>query len=305
MQLGHNMWGQRMADSFTRTEDSTIAAYYNAVGKEVIIDSKTEHDLFVRYHKTGDIKARDRIIGSALRFVVKLARKYRRDAETTKDLISAGNVGLLKALDRYQLDKGTRFLSYATSWVLLEMRNELYNARLVSLPLWRQKAIHKTRQINVRTEAETGSHASLDTLSYETTLSPVQLKRLRDRSYVRVISVNEPRNYKFADGQDDIVTCLLGTLTNSNARVDCQAADTETRELLHTCISSLPTVTEQFVIKAYFGWLSDPWSLRQIGNVLFVTSERVRQIKMVALRRLQKHLKLHYRVKTVCDFRTE
>jgi RNA polymerase primary sigma factor len=283
-----------------RVKDPTTALYYDAVSKEEILDAKTEHDLFVRYKKTGDPEARDRIVGSALRFVIKLARKYARDEEVTKDLVSAGNVGLLKALDRYKLDRGTRFLSYATSWILLEMRNELYNARLVSLPLWRQKAIHKTRQVNARAEAKNGSRASVDALSYETELSSAQLNRLYDRSYVKIISIFEPRKTASADPYDN-TACLLNVLADSASRVDCQAIDDETRALLHTCISKLPTVTEQFVIKAYFGWMSDPWSLRQIGNVLLVTSERVRQIKVVALRKLRKHLRLHYRVKKVGD----
>jgi len=288
---------------FHRIKDPTTASYYSAVSKEVILDVQTEHDLFLRYKETGDTEARDRIIGSALRFVIKLARKYARDEETTKDLVSAGNVGLLKALSRYELDRGTRFLSYATSWVLLEMRNELYNSHLVSLPLWRQKAIHKTRQVNARAEAENGCRATIDTLSYETELSPVQLKRLHEHSYVKVLSINEPRKTVSTDLHSD-AACLLNVLASPDVRIDCQAADDETRALLHTCIGRLPTVTEQFVIKAYFGWMSDPWSLRQIGNVLLVTSERVRQIKVVALRRLRKHLRLYYRVKTVTDICT-
>jgi RNA polymerase primary sigma factor len=287
-----------------RREDPTITHYYNAVSKEEILDAKTERDLFIQYRATGDTVARDRIIGSALRFVIKLARKYARDEEMTKDLVSAGNVGLLKALDRFELDRHTRFLSYATSWVLLEMRNELYNSRLVSLPLWRQKAIHKTRQVNARAEAKNGSRATVDELSYETELSPLQLNRLYDRSYVKMVSIHEPRKTASADPHDD-TACLLNVLADSGAQIDCQAVDDETRALLHICISRLPTVAEQFVIKAYFGWMSDPWSLRQIGNVLLVTSERVRQIKVVALRRLKKHLKLHYRVKTVGDVCTE
>ena len=281
-------------------KDPTTARYYSAVSKEEILDAQTERDLFIRYRKYGDTKARNRIIGSALRFVITLARKYARDEEMTKDLVSAGNVGLLRAFDRYQLDRGTRFLSYATNWVLLEMRNELYNSRLVSLPLWRQKAIHKMQQVNARAEAKNGSRASLDELSYETELSPTQLNRLYDRSYVKIISVHEPRKTNSVDPHDD-TACLLNVLADSKAKIDCQAVDDETRALLHACISRLPTVTEQFVIKAYFGWMSDPLSLRQIGSVLLVTSERVRQIKVVALRRLRKHLQLCYRVKTVDD----
>lgn len=281
-------------------EDPTMAQYYSAVSREEILDAQTEHDLFMRYREHGDMQARDRIIGSALRFVITLARKYARDEETTKDLISAGNVGLLKALDRYQLDRGTRFLSYATSWILLEMRNELYNSRLVSLPLWRQKAIHKVRQVNARAEAKNGSRASLDELSYETELSPTQLSRLYDQSYVKTVSVHEPQKTNFANPHDD-TACLLGVLADPKAKIDCQAIDNETRALLHASISKLPTVTEQFVIKAYFGWMSDPLSLRQIGSVLLVTSERVRQIKVAALQRLRRHLRLHYRVKTVDD----
>jgi len=282
-----------------RYEDQTAAKYYADVGKVEILDANTERVLFERYKKNGDVTARNKIIESALRFVVKLARKYARDSEMTKDLISAGNVGLMKALDRYELNRGTRFLSYATSWVLLEIRNELYNSRLVSMPLWRQKALHRVRKVHARTQAKEGVYASPDELCAGADLSPEQLRRLSSFGSGSAVSLQAPRRTKSTT--DDGTNCLANILKANSYQPDCSAMDTETREMLHACISTLPTVTEQFVVKAYFGWQTEPLSLKQIGNVLFFTSERVRQIKEAALNRLRRRLKYCLQVESLED----
>lgn len=271
------------------SDDPNTARYFNEVRKEEILDAPAERRLFQQYKKKGDIQARDKILGSALRFVIKLAKKYARDADTTKDLISAGNLGLLKAVDRYDPKHNTRFLSYATSWVLLEMRNELYNAGIVSMPLWRQKAIGKLKRANARSEARNGKKASLDELGYVVDLSAVQLQRLQARQVFVVAMENcddHPSN---------------GTGPRAAHSV---AVDRESRTILGALIRALPTVKEQFIVKAYFGWISDPMSLRQIANVLGVSSERVRQIKTNSLRRLCRQLRYRLCINHVDDIFT-
>lgn len=266
------------------SDDPNTARYFNAVGKEEILDASAERRLFRLYKKRGDIQARDKILGSALRFVIKLAKNYSRDSDTTKDLISAGNLGLLKAIDRYDPKHNTRFLSYATSWVLLEMRNELYNAGIVSMPLWRQKALGKLKQANARAEARKGEKATLDELGEVVDLSHVQLQRLQECQDVFIVAMQNCDEYP-----------SNGTGPRAADRI---AMRDESRAILGTLIRTLPSVKEQFVIKAYFGWISDSMSLRQIASVLGVSSERVRQIKTDALRRLYRQLR--YQMRVVC-----
>lgn len=270
-------------------DDPIIGSYYRDVSKEDIISAETERELFYRYKKHKDMEARDRIIGSALRFVVKLAKSYARDTNTTKDLISAGNVGLLVALERFDPKYNTRFLSYATSWVLLEMRNALYSAGVVSMPLWRQKAIGRMKQVHARSMAKTGEEADVEELSSEVDLSPSQIQRLQECQEVCVIALESPEE-------------LPETNTPNCGSVDALAMRHETKTLLRQLVRELPTVKEQFVIRAYFGLVTDALSLRQIACVLGVSSERVRQIKVDALRRLGKQLKFRLQLKTTHDF---
>lgn len=268
--------------------DPNSRRYYSEVGKSGILDAQTERELFLHYKKTQDPSAKDRIIKSALRFVIKLAKSYARDPDTTKDLISAGNVGLLKAFDRYDPSHGTRFLSYATSWVLLEMRNELYNAGTVSMPLWRQKALGKIAQTNSRTMAKSGCCATTRELQKSVDLTPTQLQRLQECESLQISGLTDDLS---SDG-------------NGNGHLlDSSVINNESRVVLSRLIRDFLSVKEQFVIKAYFGWVGDPLSLRQIAAVLGVSSERVRQIKTDALRLIGKKLRHRLGIRQVSDIR--
>ena len=265
--------------------------YHANISKSDILDAKTERQLLLRYRKTHDIDARDRIIRAALRFVVKLAVGYARNRETTDDLVSAGSVGLLVAIDRYDLRHKTRFLSYATSWVLLEMRNALYNDSLVAMPLWRQKALGRLRKVNAKSLARSGKNATIAELHKQVDLSPLQLVRLQEYQTVYITRLGDDTDALPSKGSD-------------NGRgVDSLAMNNETREILRASIRQLKTVKEQFVVRAYFGLVTDPLSLRQIAGVLGVSSERVRQIKSDALRFLEQRLKGRLRITSICDMK--
>jgi len=259
-------------------KDSSAIRYYDDVGKVQILNAHAEQELFRRFQETKDPLARELIIKSALRFVIKLAQNYSRDPDMTKDLIAAGNVGLLRAFERYDPSYGTRFLSYATSWVLLEMRNELYNAGIVTMPLWRQKALNKIAQAHARAMKQRGSKASMQELQTCMNLNPNQITRLQACEALCITCLEEN------DSAD--------TWTSLNRKpLDVLITNKDTRKILNQLIKSLPTVKEQFVIKAYFGWQSDPLSLRNISGVLQVSPERVRQIKVNALRRIRRKLR--------------
>lgn len=272
--------------------DPNARRYYSEVGKSEILDAHTERELFLRFQKTQDPLARDRIIKSALRFVIKLAKNYARDPDTTKDLISAGNVGLLKAFDRYDPSHGTRFLSYATSWVLLEMRNELYNAGTVSMPLWRQKALGKIAQTNSRTMAKNGCRATTRELQKNVDLTPTQLQRLQECESLQISGIT-----------DDLPSNGNGNGNGNGHSLDGFAINNESRVILGHLIRGFLSVKEQFVVKAYFGWVGDPMSLRQIATVLGVSSERVRQIKTDALRLIEKKLRYRLGIRQEADIR--
>jgi len=245
--------------------DPNFSRYYNEVGRTEIIDAETEKVLFARYKEKNDIGARDKLIENCLRFVVKLASRYTDDIDTLKDFISAGNVGLLLAIDRFDPERNTRFLSFATYWILLGIRNELHNAGLVSMPLWYQKLVRKINRLRAQVVAKTGEEPTDKQLCTHLQIRKAQLQNLRvDRfRYIPIDLTNLSVN-----GTENKVAHILS------------------RETLEDLLPHLPA-KECFVLRAYYGFLHDPWSLRQIANFLGVSSERVRQIKVDALGQLK------------------
>lgn len=249
--------------------DDNFARYYNDVGRTEILNAATERQLFKLYRKSKDRVARDKIVEGCLRFVVKLAHQYTSDLDQLKDLISAGNVGLLVAIDRFDPDRGTRFLSYATHWVLLHIRGELQSDSLVSMPLWRQKAVRRIRRLKSTSNTQKGIDPTDEEICYEADLSSSQLQKLRVESFCYVP--------------------LEGAALSNNG-TESRTINAESVDILRQMLGTLG-VKEQFVLRAYFGLVADPMSLRQIASVLGVCSERVRQIKSDALGKLRRNFR--------------
>jgi len=251
--------------------DRTFHRYYAEVGKTKIISAEEEKELFRRYKENNDIEARDKLIHNCLRSVVKISCQYSDDAEKIKDLISAGNLGIFDALERYDPTRNTRFLSYATYWIKLYIREEFYSADLVSMPRWRQKAIRKVKKVKRHYATCKGRVAEDKEICDETELSPTQLRRL------------EVEELRFTP----LDAALCRMLKHSDTRAIENTAAKETKEILENLMGLLSN-KENFVLKAYYGSVFEPWSLRQIGNLIGVSSERVRQIKLDSLKRLHR-----------------
>lgn len=135
--------------------DRTYAAYYKDVGRHPIITADEELALFTQYSATSceEVRARvrARLVSGNLRFVIGQAHRYTSDPELFKDLISAGNIGLLNSIDRFDLSKGFRFLTYAGWWVRKEIRDELSKQTTVRVPVHRQKQRRKNRKNGIET----------------------------------------------------------------------------------------------------------------------------------------------------------
>lgn len=280
------MWEGRSVAAITRhrgkfTRDRSFQTYYNEVGRTEMLNAREELELFKRYKKKKDPAARDKLVNNCLRSVVKIANSYSRNPETVKDLISAGNMGILEALERYDPSHKTRFLSYATYWIQLHIRTELSNAGLVTMPAWRQKALRKVRKAKAEVAKQEGRDASDEEIREATALSETQLQRLQVD--------------KFQYAPVDVVNPALKA---NDTSILSAAIDHETRDTLNAYLKAL-SVKEQFVVRAYFGLVLEPMSLRQIANLLGVSSERVRQIKVDALGRLKKLYKFALRVECV------
>lgn len=264
----------------TLAQDKNFHSYYKEVGRTKMLTPTEERKLYMKYKRSKNIKARDALVHNCLRQVVKIARQYSRDPDTVKDLISAGNLGVLNALDRYDPTRNTRFLSYATYYIKLYIREELYDSGLVNMPRWRQKAVRKVNRVK-SSAAREGRQVNDDELCEATELSKTQLERLKVDHFCFPSIENVPPPHE-------------------KPEADQSAIDAETKGFLDAALKTLG-VKESFVLRAYYGYIDEPWSLRQIAGVLGVSSERVRQIKMDALGFLQRKFSKNLKIDCIGD----
>lgn len=262
--------------------DQTVRNYVIDLSKVVIVPPEVEKELFSAYKNSGCIESRNKLIESGLRFVVKVAQKFSKDLEHQKALISAGNEGLLVAIDRFDPTRGTRFLSYATWWVVLYIREELHRQSVVAIPIWRKKTARKVRAMQQKLEEELGREATLTELTDVSGLSTNQLTDI----------LSDPPVTTSIDG----VTQELAHDHSLEVDFSNRSAD----KLINYILMTLP-VRERFILHAYFGFITDPpMSLKQISIILGISSERVRQVKIEALASFRRVL-AEYQVTSIAD----
>lgn len=270
------------------SRDRSFHQYYNEVGRTEMLTPEVELKYAKRYVKSReavkkskrakiDVPSRDKLVHNCLRSVVKIAAQYSHDPDMIKDLISAGNLGVFHALDKYDPTRCTRFLSYATYWIQFYIREELCSTETVSMPRWRQKAIRKMRQVNAHYIAREGRQAEDEEMCAETDLSPAQLERLRRIGRLHFSTI-------------DSLIQLYSTAKEKSNSVFNATLDNETKETLSKLLKLLGP-KENFVVRAYFGMCVEPLSLHQIAKILGVSSERVRQVKVDALKRLARYFR--------------
>lgn len=253
--------------------DRTFSQYYKEVSNTKQLSPSEERDLFHRFKRKADLAARDQLVHNCLRTVVKIAARYSRDPEIFKDLISSGNLGILHALDRYDPSYNTRFLSYATYWIHLFIREEA-SSNLIPLPKWRKKALAKIGREKERIYQREGRKAEEEDLRGCAQLSDVQLERL-------LRSDGNPQ-FTVAEETYDPHLSVVG---NFGGDIDVA----RTRDLFKEQVLKLPH-RERFVLLSYYGLIMPSMSLRQIGSIINMSSERVRQIKVQAMTRVREKL---------------
>lgn len=255
-----------------KIDDRSVKGYAKDLSKVVILDPRTERLLFSKYKRNGDIDARNKLVESGLRFVIKVAQAYSKNLDHHKQLISAGNEGLLVAVDRFDPNRGTRFLSYATWWITLFIREEIHRESVVTIPMWRKKSIRKVRAAREMVRDKFGREPTDKELRVFTGLSQQQLNGLSQETYE--------------------VVPLEVAVTLPAAEIDVEdAVLTRSGDRITSYLLSQLSLRDAFVCRAYFGFLTDPpMSLKMIASILDISSERVRQIKMDALHTLRRYL---------------
>ena len=269
----------KITKSITNRESASLDKYLQEIGKEDLITVEEEVELAQRIRK-GDQKALEKLTRANLRFVVSVAKQYQNQGLSLPDLINEGNLGLIKAAEKFDETRGFKFISYAVWWIRQSILQALAEqSRIVRLPLNQVGSLNKINKAFSRFEQENERRPSPEELADSLDL-PAEKVADTLRVSGRHISVDAP----FVEGEDN---SLLDVLVNDDSPI----AD---RTLIHESLSTeveraLSTLTERErdIIKLFFGINTQEMTLEEIGEKFGLTRERVRQIKEKAIRRLR------------------
>ena len=269
----------KITKSITNRESASLDKYLQEIGKEDLITVEEEVELAQRIRK-GDQEALDKLTKANLRFVVSVAKQYQNQGLSLPDLINEGNLGLIKAAEKFDETRGFKFISYAVWWIRQSILQALAEqSRIVRLPLNQVGSLNKINKAFARFEQEHERTPSPEELANELEL---QKEKVSDTLRVagRHISVDAP----FADGEDNSLLDVLVNTDSPNADRGLinESLSTEVNRALETL-----TERERDIIKYFFGIGCSEMTLEEIGEKFDLTRERVRQIKEKAIRRLR------------------
>lgn len=273
----------KISKSITNRESASLEKYLQEIGHQDLLTADEEVEL-AQQIKKGDRKALERLTKANLRFVVSVAKQYQNKGLSLPDLINEGNLGLIKAAEKYDETRGFKFISYAVWWIRQSILQAIAEqSRLVRLPLNQVGSVNRiARELN-KFEQENERKPSVEEMADRMDLPEEKIAEAM-KINTHHVSMDAP----FADGEDN---SLLDFLPNTDSPSTDNVLD---QESLRTEIGRVLDVLndrEQKVIKAFFGIGMQEMTLEEIGDKYNLTRERVRQIKEKAIRRLRYNTK--------------
>ncbi|MGM9806090.1 MAG: RNA polymerase sigma factor RpoD/SigA [Candidatus Aphodosoma sp.] len=273
----------KITKSITNRESASLDKYLQEIGREDLISVDEEVKLAQRIRK-GDRAALEKLTRANLRFVVSVAKQYQNQGLSLPDLINEGNLGLIKAAEKFDETRGFKFISYAVWWIRQSILQALAEqSRIVRLPLNQVGSLNKINKAFSRFEQENERRPSAEELAEELDLP---IDKISDTIKIsgRHISVDAP----FVEGEDN---SLLDVLVNDDSPIADSSLINESlcKEIERTL--NLLQEREREIVKMFFGIGCQEMTLEEIGDKFGLTRERVRQIKEKAIRKLRQNSK--------------
>ena len=270
----------KITKQVTNRETASLDKYLQEIGKVDLITADEEVELAQKI-KAGDQKALEKLTKANLRFVVSVAKQYQNQGLTLPDLINEGNLGLIKAAQRFDETRGFKFISYAVWWIRQSILQALAEqSRIVRLPLNKIGSINKINKMYALLEQSQERAPSAEEIAKELDITVNDVKESMKNSG-RHLSMDAP----LVEGEDSNLYDVFrsGESPNPDRELIHESLQTEIERALETL-----TPREADVVRLYYG-LSDqhPMTLEEIGETFDLTRERVRQIKEKAIRRLK------------------
>ena len=273
----------KITKSITNRESESLDKYLQEIGKEEMLTTEEEVELAQQIRK-GDQKALDRLTKANLRFVVSVAKQYQNQGLSLPDFINEGNMGLIKAAEKFDETRGFKFISYAVWWIRQSILQAIAEqSRIVRLPLNQVGSMNKINRILNKFEQENERRPSVDEISERTDLPEEKIDEAMMVSG-RHVSMDAP----FVDGEEN---SLLDIMINTDSPMaDRELVIESLRSEIAEALQMLND-RERRVVTAFYGIGEPEMTLEEIGNKYGLTRERVRQIKEKAIRRLRGNTK--------------
>lgn len=264
----------------TNRETPSLDKYLHEIGKVELISAEEEVEL-ARRIRQGDGQALDKLIKANLRFVVSVSKQYQNQGLSLPDLINEGNLGLIKAAQRFDETRGFKFISYAVWWIRQSILQALAEqARIVRLPLNKIGSINKINKTFAELEQRYEREPSVQEIAQALEVAPDDVKEAI-RSSGRHVSMDAP----LTPGEEGTMYDVL--LSPDSPAPDRGLITESLRKEIERALSTL-TYREASIIRLYFGLNGKhPHTLEEIGEAFNLTRERVRQIKEKAIKRLK------------------
>lgn len=270
----------KITKQVTNRDTPSLDKYLQEIGKVDLI-SPEEEVILARRIKSGDTDALRKLVKANLRFVVSVAKQYQNQGMSLPDLINEGNLGLMKAAQRFDETRGFKFISYAVWWIRQAILQSLAEqARIVRLPVNKIGSINRINRAFARLEQEYEREPSSQEIAETLEMIPEEVKEVL-KTNGRTVSMDAPIS---AEEDNNMYDILQSTDTPSPDRnLINESLAFEIERALSTLSSR-----ESKVLKLYFGLgMKHPYTLEEIGEKLNLTRERVRQIKEKAIKRIQ------------------
>ena len=269
----------KITKSITNRESASLDRYLQEIGREDLLTVEEEVELARRIRK-GDQAALERLTRGNLRFVVSVAKQYQNQGLSLPDLINEGNLGLIKAAEKFDETRGFKFISYAVWWIRQSILQALAEqSRIVRLPLNQVGSLNKINKAFSKFEQE-----------HERNPSPEELAETLDTSVDKItdslkvsgkhISMDAP----FVEGEDNSLLDIL--VNNDSSMADSELYKESLRTEINRALAKL-TEREKEVVEMSFGIECREMTLEEISDKLGLTRERVRQIKEKAIKKLR------------------
>jgi RNA polymerase primary sigma factor len=277
------MAGAKRINTTTRSRDdeNVLSMYLKEINRIPLL-TREEEDRYARRAAKGDKAAIDKLVSSNLRFVVNVAKKYQNQGLPLSDLISEGNIGLMNAIERFDVDKGYHFISYAVWWIRQAILKAICEkSRMIRLPLNRANELVQIEKARKELQSGKGVEPEIDEIASALNMDPDHVADLINISR-DLVSLETPV-YAEKDSSQ------LGDFIEDKGyeHPEDEAIKTSLQGEINTILRTL-TEKEAEIIQYRFGLNGrSPLSLKEIGDRYNLTKERIRQIEKKALKRLQ------------------